>query len=56
MNEDFIETISNVILGFCLLPVGIVLVILMVFAMLARALGEFIKDIYDDDMYWGGKE
>ena len=23
---------------------------------LIHEVGEYIKDIYDDDMYWGGKE
>lgn len=50
------EEIADAILAVCLFPVFILLVLILPFAMLARALGEFVKDIYDDDMYYGGKE
>ena len=55
MNEGF-ERVGDIIMCICLFPVFIILAVLLIFVMLIRALGEFIRDIYDNDMYYGGKE
>lgn len=45
--------VIKVILAVLLTPLAAAIGII---AFLAHAIGEFINDIYDDDMYWGGKE
>lgn len=45
--------IIKVILVILLAPIAAVVGMV---CLLAHAIGEFINDIYDDDIYWGGKE
>lgn len=55
MNEG-LERVCDLILCICMIPVGAVLAVLFVLSIIARAIGEFINEIYDNDMYWDGKD
>lgn len=47
------RTALKLALLIALFPLGVLMAAVL---LLIHKVGRFIEDIYDDDMYWGGKE
>lgn len=45
--------VIKVILAIILFPFAVFVAIVF---LVAHAIGQYINDIYDDDIYWGGKD